>query len=212
MERSVIVKKIKEAREKSKERKFKQTWDFSIVVKNINLKKPENRFSSDFVLPKGRGKDVKIAMIADTMAAEAKKAVDLVIKKEEIEPLAKNKKKLKKITRDHVFLAEAPLMVLVGKSLGSVLGPRGKLPRPIPPKIKIEPFVMAAKRTVRIALKENPVMNIVVGSEDMTDDDIAANVEAVFNMVKSKLPKGISNIKSAFIKLTMGKPSKLEVQ
>lgn len=211
MERSALVEKIKQAREQSKERKFKQTWDFSIVVKNINLKKPENRFSSDFALPNGRGKDVKVAVIADTMISEAKGLADLIIKKDEIEALAKNKKKLKKITKEHVFLAEAPLMVLVGKFLGGVLGPKGKLPKPIPPKVKIEPFIKAAQRTVRIALKENPVLNIVVGSEDMPDESIAANTEAVYNFIKDMLPKGKASIKTAYIKLTMGKPVKLEV-
>ena len=211
MEASEIAKKIGEARQGSKKRKFKQTWDFSIVVKNINLKKPENRFSSDFTLPKGRGKDPKIAVIADTMISEVKGKADLIIKKAEIESLAKDKKRFKKIIDEHIFLAEASLMPLIGKALGSVLGPRGKLPRPVPPKIKIEPFIMAAKRTVRISMKENPVINMVVGSEDMPDEGIAANVVAAYNFVRDRLPKGRNNMRAAYLKLTMGKPIRVEV-
>jgi len=212
MEKPEIIEKIKQAKEISKPRKFKQTWDFSVVLKGINLKKPENRFSSDFTLPHGRGKDVKIAVIADTMANEAKKVVDTVITKDEIEKLAKNKKKLKKLVDEHIFLCEVSLMPLVGKTMGIVMGPRGKMPRPVPPKMKIEPFVMSAKRTVRIALKETPVINVVVGSEDMPEENVAANAEAVYNHIKDKLPKGATNIRSAYLKLTMGKPMKFEVR
>jgi large subunit ribosomal protein L1 len=211
MERSDVLKKIKEARESSKPRGFKQTWDFSIVVKGINLKKPENRFSADLTLPNGRGKGVKIAAIVDTLASEAKGKADLIIKKDEIEALAKNKKKFKKIASEYTFLGEASLMPTIGKFLGAVLGPRGKLPRPVPPKIKIEPFIAAAQRSVKVSLKENPVLNMVIGSEEMDDEKLAANLEAAYNFVKEKLPKGENSIKKAYIKLTMGKPVRLEV-
>jgi len=211
MERSEIIDKLKQAREASKARNFKQTWDFSVIVKGINLKKPENRFSSDLALPNSRGKAVKVAAIVDTLASEAKGKAGLVIKKEEIEPLAKDRKRLKGIAREHVFIAEASLMPLVGKFMGSVLGPQGKLPRPVPPKAKIEPFIMAAQKNVRIVLKENPVINVVVGSEEMKDEDVAANTEAAYNLIRDRLPKGANNIRKAYIKLTMGKPVRLGV-
>ncbi|MFC2144028.1 hypothetical protein ACFLQO_01530 [Candidatus Aenigmatarchaeota archaeon] len=90
-----IIDKIKEAREGSKARKFTQTWDFSVNLKGLNLKKPENRFNFEFMLPEGRGKDLKVVFVADTLESEARKHADLVIKKAEIPGLVKNKKKLK---------------------------------------------------------------------------------------------------------------------
>ena len=102
-------------------------------------------------------------------------------------------------------------MAAIGKQLGVVLGPRGKMPRPIPPKIKVEPFIKAAKNSVRIAVKESPVVHVTVGSENIDDQNVVKNIEAVFNMVKEKLPKGKNNIRSLYIKLTMGKAVKLEM-
>ena len=120
---------------------------------------------------------------------------------------------MKRIANDHdFFFGEAPLMPQIGKSLGTVLGPRGKVPKPIPPKGNIEPLLRASKRMVRIALKETPVIYVVVGSEKMPDDDIAENAKAVHSFVKDKLPKGKNNIKSMLIKLTMGKPVKLSLK
>jgi len=207
-----ILEKVKEAKENSKPRKFVQTWDFSINLKGLDLKKPENRFNVEFMLPEGRGKDQKVAFIVDTLESEAKKHADLVIKKSEIDSLAKNKKRLKKIANEYDwFFGEVSLMPIIGKSFGVILGPRGKVPKPIPPKVNIESFVQRAKRSIRLFVKESPVVHVPVGTDKMEEEKIAKNVEAVYNAVREKLPKGKTNIKSMFIKLTMGKPVKIDV-
>lgn len=209
----MFLEKVKEAKAQSRTRKFSQTWDLSINLTGLDLKKPENRFNVEFALPEGRGKDIKVAVIADALAAEAEKHADLVIRKAEIEPLAKDKKKLKKIVNSHDwFLAEAPLMPMIGKTLGVILGTRGKMPKPIPPKAKIEPFVAAAKKSIRIRLRETPAIHIPVGTDKMPEEAVAKNAEAVYSFVRDRLPKGRTNIKSAQLKLTMGKPVKLEVK
>ena len=41
-------------------RKFSQSIDIVIVLRGIDTKKPENKFSKDVVLPHGRGKDVSV--------------------------------------------------------------------------------------------------------------------------------------------------------
>jgi large subunit ribosomal protein L1 len=209
---SDFLEKVKEAKAKSKPRKFKQSWDFSINLRGLDLKKPENRISAELVLPEGRGKDMKVAIIADSLANEARNIADLVITKEEVADLVRNKKKLKKLANEYDrFLGEVSLMPVIGKSFGVVLGQRGKMPKPIPPKIKIEPLVQAARRTVKIALKDSPVIHVPVGTEDMDDEKIAKNMQAVFNFVKEKLPKGKNNVKSAYIKLSMGTPVKVRI-
>jgi large subunit ribosomal protein L1 len=207
-----IVEKLKEAREGSRPRKFTQTWDFSINLKGLNLKKPENRFNFELMLPEGRGKDLKVAFIVDTLENDARKHADFVISKAEIESLARNKKKLKGIANQYDwFFGEASLMPQIGKSFGAIFGPRGKVPKPVPPKVGIEPFVQRARRSVRVYVKESPVIHVPVGTDKMEDDKIAKNIEAVYNAVKDKLPKGRTNIRSVYIKLTMGKPVKLDI-
>ncbi len=207
-----LVESVKLARENSKQRRFEQTWDLIINLRGLDLKKPENRFSTETILPKGRGKEPKVAVFADLMANEAKKFADLVITKKEIDSLAADKKKMKKIADSHdFFFGEAPLMPMIGKSLGTVLGPRGKVPKPIPPKGSIEPLLRASRRMVRVSLKEVPVIYVTVGAEKMKDEDVAENIQAVYNLVKERLPKGKNNIRSMLIKLTMGKPVKISL-
>jgi len=207
-----IIEKLKEAKENSKARKFSQTWDFSLNLKGLNLKKPENRFNFEFMLPEGRGKDQKVAFIVDTLETDAKKHADFVITKAQIESLKKNKKKLKKIANEYDwFFGEASLMPQIGKSFGVIFGPRGKVPKPVPPKVNIEPFVQRAKRSVRVFVKDSPVVHVSVGTDKMEDEKVAKNIDAVYSAVKEKLPKGRTNIKSMYLKLTMGKPVKLDI-
>lgn len=209
---SEFLERVKEAKAKAKPRKFTQSWDFSINLKGVDLKKPENRINAEISLPEGRGKSLKVAIIADSMAAEARKAADLVITKEEIDELVKNKKRLKKIANEYDrFLGEVSLMPLIGKQFGMVLGQKGKMPKPIPPKAKIETFIEAARRTAKISLKESPVIHVPVGTDSMEDEKVVANMEAVFNFLKERLPKGRNNIKSAYIKLSMGPAIKVRV-
>lgn len=207
-----FLNEIREAKEKSKKRNFIQTWDLIINLKNIDLKKPENKLNLEFSLPESRGKESKVIFIVDMLLPEAKKTDGLVIVKNDLENLGKDKKTLKKYADDYDWwFCEAPLMPLVGKTLGVVLGPRGRMPKPIPPKGSVQPFVEMVKRTVKIKIKDSPVIHVPVGTENMKEEQIMKNVIAVMNFVKEKLPKGKNSIKDAYIKLTMGSPVKLKV-
>ncbi|MBL7206015.1 MAG: 50S ribosomal protein L1 [Candidatus Aenigmarchaeota archaeon] len=199
---------IKSAREASKKRKFNQTWDLIVNLKNINLKKEvENRFNLDHLLPEGRGEGLKVAVIADSLASKAGKCADLVVRKQEIPSISKDKKKLKNIAESYdFFYAEATLMIDVAKNFGAILGPRGKMAKPIPPNVDVEPFVKRAKRLTKLKLSEIPVVYVAIGKEDMADEKIAKNVESVYGVITEKMPKGKENIKSVYLKLTMGKP------
>jgi large subunit ribosomal protein L1 len=207
-----FLKEIREAKEKAKNRKFLQTWDLVISLKSVDLKKPENKFNLEFPLPEGRGKETKVIFIVDSLLAEAKKTGGLIVTRGDLDRLGKDKKKLKKYAEEYEWwFCEAPLMPLVGKTLGVVLGPRGKMPRPIPPKGSMQPFVEMSKKLTRVRLRDSPVIHVPVGTENMKEEQIMKNVLAVMNFVKEKLPKGKVNIRGACIKLTMGPPVKLKV-
>jgi large subunit ribosomal protein L1 len=208
-----IVRAVGEARKASKKRNFTQSFDLAINLRDVDMSKPENRLAEEVVLPKGRGKPVKVAVIAgDELAPAAKEHADLVITREELEELAKDKKKAKKLANDiDFFIAQAELMPLIGRFLGPVLGPRGKMPKPVPPNAPIAAIVERLRRTVRLRTKDKPVIHVAVGSEEMSDEEIAQNVEAVLSHLERKLDKGMGNIKSVYIKTTMGPSVRVEV-
>jgi large subunit ribosomal protein L1 len=191
---------------KKLDRKFKQNIDLVINLKNIDLNIPKNRIDEEILLPHGRGKDVKIALFASgELAVKSKKLVDLLIKPEEIEELSKDKKKFKKIADEfEFFISEAPLMPTIGKTLGTVLGPRGKMPKPVPPNADLTGIVKNLRKSIKIRSKSNKTFHTVAGSADMTKEHISDNVDTILKRVEAALEKGRMNIGSVYIKTTMG--------
>lgn len=201
-----ILKAVKEARSGSKKRNFSQSFDLIVNLKLIDLKKPENKLNEVFALPKGRGKDAEVVLFADG----AKGIGCTAYAASDIEKLAVDKRGLKKLSRaTDFFLSEPKLMPVIGKSLGSVLAPRGKMPAIATGDLKAT--IERYKKSVRIRVKDSPVIQCVVGIESMKDEDVAENIESVLSFLEKKLQKGRNNIGKVLVKLTMGKRIKLEV-
>ncbi len=203
-----ILKAIKELREKSKKRNFIQTFDLIVNLKEMDLKKPENKFTEDLILPHGKGKEAKIIIFSDVIKEEDVNCP--VLKSSDIEILAKNKREAKKLVkRTDFFLAEPKLMPTIGKMLGQFLAPKGKMPKIISGDVKkmIEDY----KKAVRIRIKDSPVIQCPVGNEGMEDREVADNIKAVIEFLSGRLPKGEKNIAEVFLKFTMSKPVKVEV-
>ncbi len=205
-----ILESVKQARNTKKN--FIQSFDVSISLKNFDVKKNENKIKGEIILPFPR--KTKICVIADSLVPAVQKLNDediILIKKEEISSF--DKKKAKKLANEcSVFLAEAPLMPVVAKQMGQVLGPRNKIPKPIMPTAQnIKPIIETAKKTIRYAIKNSPVINCFAGKEDMKDEDVAKNIETILRTITGALPNGKNNIANVYVKLTMGKPVKIEL-
>jgi len=202
------IEAVKMALEESKKlnRKFKQTVDVAVTLKNVDLNDSKNRIDEEIILPNGRGKDSKIAIFASgELALKSKGKVDLIIKPEEIEDLSSDKKKFKKLVDEYdFFIAEAPLMPTIGKTLGVVLGPRGKMPKPVPPQIDITGIVKNLRNTVMLRSKANKTFHTIAGREEMDEDQIAENIDIIIQRLESKLERGRMNIGSVYVKTTMG--------
>jgi len=203
----VIEEAVKKVLEESKPRNFTQSIDVVITINDLDVNKPENRLDEEVLLPNGRGKDVKIAFIAEgELAYKAEKAgADLVIDKEQLEAYGKNRAEAKKIANSYdFFVAQSDLMPTVGRFLGPVLGPRKKMPKPIPASANPEVILGRLRSTVKIRVKDQPIIQSIVGSEDMTEAQIAENVDAILDVLDRNLEKGQKQIKAMYIKTTMG--------
>ena len=207
-----LLAAVKEVKSKSKERKFSQSIDLAINLQNIDMKKPEGRIQERIELPYSVGKEINVCVIATGgMALKAKKAgASLVLEKAALEALVGDKKKQKDLAKNYdLFIAEAPLMPLVGKSLGASLGPRGKMPTPVPPNADIKEHIQKHQKMVLLRMRGQPVLQCRVGSEDMKDEEIAENVQAVVRRIEAKLKRGIKNFRSVYLKTSMGSSVKV---
>lgn len=212
--REKVLEAVKKARGAAGKRNFVQSIDLALSFKNLDLSKPENRITAEVPLPHGTGKPQKVVMFAEGELARkaSEAAADLVIGRKEIEALAGDRKKAKEVVEAHdSFLAQADMMPFIGKQLGPVLGPRGKMPKPIPPSANPRPLIERFRGIVRINVRSQPVVHLLVGREDMPEEQLADNVEAILRMVESRLPRGFQQLRAAYLKATMGKPVKVEV-
>ena len=208
-----INQAIKDALEGAPKRKFIESVDIAFTIRDVDLKNPNNRLKEEIRLPSGRGRELKIAMFALGEAATKAKAAGIhVITPQEIEELGGNKGKAKKIANAYdFFLSEVPHMGLIGRYLGVVLGPRGKMPRPVPPSL--DPAVIASglQSTVVVKSGDKMTFQISFGTVAQSEEELYANVMAVYSRVISKLERGVGNIRSLYIKTTMGPSQQIEV-
>lgn len=209
-EKSTVIA-VQKALESAKKRNFVETVELAINLRDIDLSLPKNRIQEDIVLPKGRGKAVKVTVIGGgELALKAKNVADLVIGPDELGTIADNKKQAKKIANDtDYFIAEAPLMAQVGKRLGTVLGPRGKMPKPIAPGADPAAMIDNLRKSVTVRSKDHKTFHVPVGTVNMSAEDIADNIDVVMSRVIGHLEKGKHNLDSAYIKTTMGASERL---
>ncbi len=205
---------IKEAIENAPERKFVESMDIQFTIKDVDLKNPTNRIKEEVRLPSGRGRDVRIAMFAAGEAAtRAREAGIHVITPPEIEELGGNKGSAKKIGNQFdFFLSEVPHMGLIGRYLGTVLGPRGKMPRPVPPTLDPAAIATGLKTTVVVKSGDKMTFHSTIGTVGQTQEELLANAMEVYNRVIGRLERGAGNIRSLFIKTTMGPATRVEVE
>jgi len=202
---------IEDALKSDKERKFVETVEVAINLRDVDLQNPQKRINAEVALPHGRGRPARVAVFAQgEMAVISKKIVDTVLGPEQIDELSENKREARKLAdRFDFFVAETGLMATIGKSLGVVLGPRGKMPRPIPPQADIERIINSLTNLVPVRSKDRPTFHVPFGNISMSQDQLAENLETILKRVESNLDRGSDNIASIWVKTTMGKAVRL---
>ena len=201
-----LAEMIKEAKATDKERKFKQSIELIMVFKDIDVKKGFS-INETIQLPKTNSPAAICVMASGDMGLKAKKAkADKVIDNDELTRLAANKRESRKLINSFdFFLADTKLMPVVGKVLGQLLGPRGKMPTPVPFNAPIDSFLERFRSSVRVRVKNSLSMSCKIGDESMEDAELASNAHAVLSGIEKKLPNGDKNIRKILIKTTMGK-------
>ncbi len=211
--KEAITEAVEKAKGTSKKRTFKQSVDLVLSLHDVDLKKPENRINELVEIPNAFRKKKVCVVATGELALKAEKAgADRVLGKEGLEAFSNDKKSAKKLVDEFdFFLAEAPLMPLIGKTLGAVLGPAGKMPTPIPPRAPVKELIEKYGKMVQVRVWNQPNFQTSIGTEDMPSEKIAENIISVMAKLEEKLKKGIKNIRSAKIKVTMGKPAEIKL-
>ncbi len=201
---------ISKARESSPKRNFTQSAELTLVLKDIDVKKGFS-LNEIVALPNQTQKGSSLCVLATgDMGLRARRAgVETVMEPDTLDRIGTNKREARKIVRSHdFFLADVNLMSSVGRSLGQFLGPKGKMPTPVPYGAPIENITTRLKSSTRIRSKNQLNMSTKIGDETLTDDQLVTNANAVITAVEKKLPQGDKNLRNVIVKFTMGKPAK----
>jgi len=205
-----VVKKGKE----SKERKFPESVEAILTFKEVDPKKTDLNINETVYLPHPGSHKASICYIGsgDLLLRAKNAGVDGTLEPSQLENYAGNKSSAKKLARQYdFFLADTGLMPRIGKILGQSLGPKGKIPTPVPPNAPIEALISRTRTAVRVRSRATLSVSSKVGDRKLSDTDLADNILAMVQAVQKKLPNGDRNIKSVMVKTSMGKPAKSKV-
>ncbi|MCJ7761983.1 50S ribosomal protein L1 [Candidatus Bathyarchaeota archaeon] len=213
LDKKTLLEAVKEAKEKSGKKKFTQTVDLILDIKEIDMKAPEVKIQEIVELPHAPAKLNKVCVVASgELALKARRAnADNVVEKDGLDALAGKKKELRKLAEAYdVFISEASLMQLVGRTLGPVLGPRGKMPIPVPLTADIAAVIERNRKTIVVRMRNQPIIQCSIGTENQPDEELVDNIQAVLRVLDGKLKRGLKNVKLVFIKTSMGTPVKIK--
>jgi len=197
-----------------KKRNFQQSFELILTLKDIDVKKLDLNVNEVVFLPNKLSDVAKICVFAggDTALRAQKAGADRVIETGELDRLASEKRSAKKLAREYqFFMADTTLMPKIGKILGQFLGPKGRMPTPIPQAAPIEAMLTRYRTAVRVKARGSLSVAGKIGDESLDDSKVAENAIAVINQVEKKLPNGEKNIHSLLVKKTMGKLEKVRM-
>ena len=162
-------------------------------------------------LPKGTGKDVRVAVFAKgDKAEEAKKAGAEVVGAEDLMEAIQGGQ----MDFDRV-IATPDMMGIVGR-LGKVLGPKGLMPNPklgtVTPNVA-EAVKAAKSGQVEFRVEKAGIIHAGIGKASFPAEDLKANLDAFLDAIVKAKPSGSKGkfVKKASLSSSMGPGVKLDL-
>lgn len=207
--KEALLAKIEEALRRGKPRRFRQSVELILVLREVDLSKPENRINLLVELPHPPKPNKVAAFAHGAFEVQAKNAgVDAVMSRDQVEGLSGNKRAIRKLAKQYdFFIAPPDLMPLLGRVVGPIFGPRGKMPEVAPPNVDVKSLVERLRRSVRVKLRNEPVIKVRIGAEGQKPEEVLENALAVLEEVNRKFSLR-QYLKDVYIKKTMGPPVK----
>merc|ERR1711902_165560 len=178
-----------------KKRNFKETVELQITLKDYDPQK-DKRFSGTVKLPNVPRPNQKICIIGDAAhndEAEAKSIPRM------------SADDLKKLTKKYdAFLASESLIKQIPRLLGPGLNKAGKFPALLTHNDNMEAKVLDLKSTIKFQMKKVLCLSVAIGNVGMSDDELVFNIHLSINFLVSLLKKHWQNVRSLYIKSTMG--------
>jgi large subunit ribosomal protein L1 len=201
-----IEQAVSRALESAPPRNFRETVDLAINLRDLDLNDPSNRVDESIVLPEGTGQETSIVVFAEgETAVRARDVADDVLDGDDLADLGDDQNAAKDLAEEtDFFIAEEGMMQNIGRYLGTILGPRGKMPDPLGPDDDVVEVVERLTNSVQLRSGDRRTFHTRVGAEDMSAENIADNIDVILRRLQADLEKGPMNIDDVYVKTTMG--------
>jgi len=195
---------------KDKQRKFVETVELQINLKNYDTHK-DKRFSGTVKLSHVPRTKYSVCILGDQQHCDEAKANGIpCMDAEALKKLNKNKKLVKKLAKKYdAFVASESLIRQIPRILGPGLNKAGKFPSLLTHSEPMTNKVEEVKATIKFQMKKTLCIAVAIGHVSMADDALVSNIALGINFLVSLLKKNWQNVRSLYIKSTMGKPQRI---
>ena len=191
-------------------RNFTESVELQFGLKNYDPAR-DKRFGGNIKLPYIPRPKMSVCVLGDALHCDQAKAMDIPFRSvDDLKKLNKNKKEIKKLAKSFdAFLASDVVIKQIPKLLGPGLNKAGKFPSPISHSDSMAEKITELKATIKFQYKKSPCLGVAIGTVEMTEDELVANSMLSINFLVSLLKKNWQNIRSIYLKSTMGTPIRL---
>ena len=191
--------------------KFDETVEIALNL-GVDPRHADQMVRGVVSLPKGTGKDVRVAVFAKGDKADEAKAAgaDIVGAEDLMEEIQKGKTDFDRV------IATPDMMGVVGR-LGKVLGPKGLMPNPklgtVTPNVG-EAVKAAKGGQVEFRTEKAGIIHAGIGKASFPQADLKANFDAFVDAIVKAKPSGAKGkfVKKVAISSSMGPGVKLDLE
>merc|ERR1712088_101054 len=191
-------------------RNFTESIELQIMLKNYDPQK-DKRFSGTVKLPHTARPAFNVCILGNQAHIDQAKANNVPhMSVDDLKKLNKDKKLVKKLAKKYdAFLASDALIRQIPRPLGPGLNKAGKFPTILGASDDMMAKIGEMQQTIKFQMKKVLCLAVAVGTVEMSDDQLAQNINMSINYLVSLLKKQWQNVRSLHIKSTMGRPVRL---
>merc|ERR1711997_762864 len=204
------VREVLTYSKETKQRKFVETIDLQIGLKNYDPQK-DKRFSGTVKLRHIPRPKFSVCIFGDQQHCDEMKEKGLPhMSVDDLKKLNKQKKLVKKLAKEYdAFLASESLIKQIPRLLGPGLNKAGKFPSLLTHGDNFDEKIKDLQSTVKFQMKKVLCLSVAIGNLEMDEDQLVQNIHLAINFLVSLLKKHWQNVRSLYIKSTMGPAQRL---